>query len=187
MIGHTLEEVSKHRYPTLISNWHTNRPNGINYWHLEHKPLSQSRNEQRIKAGKSHPWPSIKFLLLLHSPQAPQRPILLLYDQQEINDHTKRHIPSVTIKTHTQTYVRTHAHAHSRVHTPPDARTYPDTHTHTYTHARECKNKRSAYTVSRPHLLKHTNLKSTLNVFQLAPLTQIINTATPSFINYHRC
>ena len=96
------------------------------------------------------------------------------------NDHTKRHIPSVTTKTHTntQTYVRTHAHAQSRVHTPPDARTYPGRHTHTCAR----RYKRSAYTVSRPYLLKYTNLKSTSNVFQLAPLTQIINTDTPSFI-----
>ena len=70
--------------------------------------------------------------------------------------------------------------------TTPKATFLQSPQRHTPTHKHTC-----ARTHTRSHacthLLKHTNLKSTSNVFQLAPLTQIINTATSLFIIYHRC
>ena len=153
-------------------------------WCVDPSPRAEMNKESKPKSHTRGP--SIKFLLLLHSLQAPPRRILLLYDQQVMNDHTKRHIPSVTTKTHTQTYMSTHAHAHSRVCTPPDARTYPHTHTHIHTRARMQEQTFCIYSLPTTYAQTH---KSQVNFkrFSISPTDTNCQHRYTIIISYHRC
>ena len=97
------------------------------------------------------------------------------YAYWPIHRHTIRKTYNSHYK-HTDKHACAHAHTHSRVHTPPDARAYPDTHTHARTHARARAHASTnvLHIHSRDQICSNTNLKSTSNVLQLAPLTQII-------------
>ena len=152
-------------FKTSVSktNFQTDTPTArkklITYiWYVSSSPRAEMNKESKPKSHTRGP--SIKFLLLLHSPLASED---RFYYFTKMNDHTKRYIPSVTTKTHTQAYVRTHARTRpfAQTHASIQTHTHTHTNTHTFTHAREYKNKRFAYTVFRPHLLKHTNFKST--------------------------
>ena len=126
--------VSKTNFETDTT---TVRKKLITYiWYVSSSPRAEMNKESKPKSHTRGT--SIKFLLLLHSPLASED---RFYSFTKMNDHTKRHIPSVITKTHTsirahaRTRVftrehasrRTHEHAQSRVHTPPHARMYPNT------------------------------------------------------------
>ena len=185
---------SKPSVPIItFSNWHTNRPNGINYWHLVRKSLTQSRNEQRIKAGKSHPWTiyQISSPPLFAASTAKTDSITLRSTRnkwppkgtflQSPQRHTHKHTRA---RTHTHIHACTHLQTHIRIQT--HTHTHTNTHTHIHTRARMQEHTFCIYSLPTTSAQTH---KSQVNFkrFQLAPLTQIINTDTPSFIRYHRC